>query len=100
MAQRALGERPDMVELTRHFSGITPQLERFNNLPAVAGSDRIVQAIQDMTQQLRTDLGAEIQQASTDLCITMRAYDTNATARLINNYKVRAPTHPRHLHSG
>ncbi|KAK5652395.1 hypothetical protein OQA88_10587 [Cercophora sp. LCS_1] len=100
MAQRALGEQPDITELSRHFSGIATQVERFNNLPAVAGGDRIVQAIQDMTQQLRQYFRVEIQQVREDLRAeiqqvhtALQAYDTNATARLINNHKVRAPTH-------
>ena len=100
MAQRMLGEQPDMAELSRHFSGIAVQVERFNNLPAFADGDRIVQAMQDMTQQIR----AEIQNVRAEILRdvrteiqsvrgTLQAYDANASARLINNHKVRAPTH-------
>jgi len=110
-----LGEQPDMAELSRHFSGIAVQVERFNNLPAFADGDRIVQAMQDMTQQIRAeiqnvraeilrDVRTEIQNVRAEILRdvrteiqsvrgTLQAYDANASARLINNHKVRAPTH-------
>ncbi|KAK3339857.1 hypothetical protein B0T25DRAFT_364226 [Lasiosphaeria hispida] len=85
-----------MAELSRHFTGIAVQVERFNNLPAVAGGDRIIQAMQDMMQDMTQQIRAEIQQVRTEVQSvrgTMQAYDANASACLINNYKVRAPTH-------
>jgi hypothetical protein len=73
-----LGEQPNISE-------ISIQVGRFNNLPAVTDTDRILEAIAQLDARMETRF--------TEMETRLTGSDTNASTRLVNNRNVIKPTH-------
>jgi hypothetical protein len=111
-----LDEQPDIPKLQRNIAEISVEVGRFSNIPAIAGADRILEAIECMKTDLtaamtaqKTDLTAAMTAQKTDLTaamdsmktelinqitISLRALDANTTARFVNNQNVRTLDSP------
>ena len=106
-----LGEQFNMVEIQRTIHEFSDQFGRLKNIPALAGSDRILEAIEGIKTELsnlRTELSNQITEVKTELTAdlsnqiqglqrgirtNLQALNTNTAAQLINNQTVRARTH-------
>jgi len=100
-----LDEQPDFPKLQRNIAEISVEVGRFSNMPAIAGADRILEAIESMKTDLtatmtaqKTDLTAAMNSIKSELInqitISLRALDANTTARFVNNQNVRTLDSP------
>jgi len=91
-----LGEQPNLDNFKHCWSEMLVEVKRVRNIPALNDGNRIIAAIEQMTtqiQEMETRLTQRIDQVQTSITTSLKAYDTNAATRVVNNNNVAKPNH-------
>ena len=102
-----LGEQPILNNFEHCWSEMLVEVKRVRNIPALNDGNRIIAAIEEMTtrmetriqgmetqmQEMETRLTQRIEQVQTNITTSLKAYDTNAATRVVNNNNVAKPNH-------
>ena len=98
-----LGVQPNLDNFEHCGSEILVEAQCVRNIPALDGGNRILAAIERMGTRMRametrmqgmeTRLTQRLDQLQTSITTSLKAYDANAAARVVNNHNVAKPNH-------